>query len=253
MSVRRVAGPAGSLSLDDGGRGDVPVLFAHSLAGNSTHWSAPLEHLRAHRRAIALDLRAHGASEAPRDGDYAIGSIARDIAAAADALGLERFVLVGHSMGAGVAMAYAGMHPERIERLMLVDSIGDGTRLPAAEMEPFLAALESPSYQAAIEGYWATISGPDPAVADRLLRDLRATARDTVIGVLKAVAAFDPKPAVAAYRGPALAVITPSNNYPFSMHRVGAGMPHRVVEGTGHWLQLDKPEEFSRILDRFLE
>jgi pimeloyl-ACP methyl ester carboxylesterase len=50
-----------------------------------------------------------------------------------------------------------------------------------------------------------------------------------------------------------LAVITPSNNYPFSLHRLGSGMPHRVVEGTGHWLQLDKPEEFNRILDRFLE
>jgi pimeloyl-ACP methyl ester carboxylesterase len=253
MSIRRVAGPAGTLALDDGGRDGVPVLFTHSLAGNATHWSAQLGHLRARRRAVALDLRGHGASEVPRDGDYAIESIARDIAAAADALGLERFVLVGHSMGAGVAMAYAGMHPERVERLMLVDSIGDGTQLPAAEMEPFLAALQSPSYQAAIEGYWATISGPDPAIAARLLRDLRATARDTVVGVLKAVAAFDPKPALAGYRGPALAVITPSNNYPFSMHRVGAGMPHRVVEGTGHWLQLDKPEEFSRILERFLE
>ena len=79
------------------------------------------------------------------------------------------------------------------------------------------------------------------------------TSRDTVVGVLKATATFDPKPSLAAYRGPALAVITPSNNYSFSMHRLGAGMPHRVVEGTGHWLQLDKPEEMNRILDRFLE
>ena len=253
MSVRRVAGPAGRLSVDDGGRGAVPVLFAHSLAGNVSHWSAQLEHLRTRRRAIALDLRAHGGSDAPRDGDYDIGSMVGDIAAAVDALELERFVLVGHSMGAGVATAYAGAHPERIDRLMLVDSIGDGTQLPAAEMEPFLAALESPSYQAAIEGYRATISGPSSSVADRLLRDLRATSRDTVVGVFKATTAFDPKPAVAASRGPALAVITPANNYPFSMHRLGGGMPHRVVEGTGHWVQLDVPEEMNRILDRFLE
>lgn len=253
MSLRRVAGPAGNLSLDDGGRGGVPVLFTHSLTGNVSHWSAQLEHLRGRRRTIALDLRAHGRSDPPPDGDYDIRSMARDIAAAADALDLERFVLVGHSMGAGVAMAYAGAHPERIDRLMLVDSIGDGTQLPAAEMEPFLSALESPSYQAAIEGYWATIWGPNPAVAERLLRDLRATSPDTVVGVLKATATFDPKPSLAAYRGPALAVITPSNNYSFSMHRLGAGMPHHVVEGTGHWLQLDKPEEMNWILDRFLE
>jgi pimeloyl-ACP methyl ester carboxylesterase len=253
MSVRRVTGPVGGLSVDDAGRGGVPVLFTHSLTGSASHWSAQLEHLRPRRRAIALDLRAHGRSDAPRDGDYDIGSMARDIAAAVDALDLERFVLVGHSMGAGVAMAYAGAHPERIDRLMLVDSIGDGTQIPAADMDPFLAALESPAYQAAIEGYWATISGSNPSIAERLLRDLRATSRDTVVGVLKATAVFDPKPALAAYRGPALAVITPANNYPFSMHRLGAGMAHRVVEGTGHWLQLDKPVEMNRILDRFLE
>jgi pimeloyl-ACP methyl ester carboxylesterase len=253
MSLRRVAGPAGTLSLDDGGRGGVPVLFTHSLTGDASHWSAQLEHLRGRRRTIALDLRAHGRSDPPPDGDYDIRSMARDIAAAADALDLERFVLVGHSMGAGVAMAYAGAHPERIDRLMLVDSIGDGTQLPAAEMEPFLSALESPSYQAAIEGYWATIWGPNPAVAERLLRDLRATSPDTVVGVLKATATFDPKPSLAAYGGPALAVITPANNYSFSMHRLGAGMPHHVVEGTGHWLQLDKPEEMNQILNRFLE
>jgi pimeloyl-ACP methyl ester carboxylesterase len=253
MSVRRVPGPAGALSLDDGGRGGLPVLFTHSLTGNATHWTAQLEHCRPRRRAIALDLRAHGGSESPRDGNYAINAMAGDIAAAVDALGLERVVLVGHSMGAGVALAYAGAHPERIDRLLLVDSIGDGTQLPAAEMEPFLTALRSPSYQAAIEGYWASIAGPNPAVAERLLRDLRATPRETVVAVLEAVAAFDPKPAMAAYRGPTLAVVTPSNNYPFSLHRLGSGMPHRVVEGTGHWLQLDKPEEFNRILDRFLE
>jgi len=253
VSGRRLTGPAGALVVDDAGQGGVPVLFTHSLAGNSSHWTAPLEHLRGHRRAIALNLRAHGGSDAPRDGDYAIASMARDVAVAADALGLDRFALVGHSMGAGVAMAYAGASPERVDRLLLVDSIGDGTQLPAAEMEPFLAALQSPSYQAAIEGYWATISGPNRAVAERLLRDLRATSREAVVAVLKAVAAFDPKPALAAYRGPALAVVTPSNDYPFSLHRLGAGMPHRVVEGTGHWLHLDKPDEFNRILDRFLE
>ena len=252
MSVREIAGPAGRLVVDDGGEGGTPVVFLHSLAGSAAHWEAQLAHLRGHRRALAVELRGHGRSAPSASGDYAIESLAGDVAAAVDALGLERVALVGHSLGGGVALAYAGAHPSRVERLLLLDAIGDGTQLPAAEIQGFLDALASPAYVQAAEGYWATISGEDPAVRRRLLEDLRATSRDVVIAVLGAVARFDPRPALAAYRGPALAVVTPSNDAPFSLHRLGAGLPHRVIAGTGHWIQLERAEEVNGILDWFL-
>jgi pimeloyl-ACP methyl ester carboxylesterase len=252
MSPARIVGPAGELAVGDGGQG-APIVFVHSLAGNATHWSEQLAHLRKTRRAIAFDLRGHGGSAPPAGRDYAIESVAGDVGAVADGLGLERFALVGHSMGGGVALAYAGRHPERIERLLLVDPIGDGTQIPAGEVEPFLARLDSPGYAGAIEGYWKNISGPNPAVRERLLSDLRATPRETVVEAFKAVTRFDPKPALVRWRGPTLAVVTPTNNWPFSLHRIGAGLPYQVVEGTGHWLQLDRPAEFNRLLDRFLE
>jgi pimeloyl-ACP methyl ester carboxylesterase len=178
---------------------------------------------------------------------------AEDVGAVADGLGLERFALVGHSMGAGVALAYAGAHPERVSHLLVADPIGDGTQTPEAEVRPFLEALDSPAYAETIEGYWSSIAGSDGAVLERLLRDLRETPRDTIVHGLHAVMAFDPKPALARFRGPTLAVITPANDFPYSMHRLGAGLPHRVIAGTGHWLQIERPEEFNRILERFLE
>jgi pimeloyl-ACP methyl ester carboxylesterase len=248
---RRVAGPTGALVVDDAGNGP-PVVFTHSMAGTAAHWSAQLEHLRTSRRAVAFDFRGHGGSEPPRNREYAITALADDVGAVADALGLDRFVLVGHSMGGGVALAYAGAHPERVERLLLLDPIGDGTQIPIAEMQPFLTGLASPAYQEVIDGYWDTIAGPNVAVRERLMRDLRATPRDTVVEGFKAVMQFDPKPALAAYRGPALAVITPSNDFPFSLQRLKGGPPHRVIEGTGHWIQLDKPAEVNRILENFL-
>jgi len=253
VSAARIAGSAGTLAVDDGGEGGPAIVLVHSLAGNSGHWQAQLAHLRASHRAVALNLRGHGLSDPPANGDYAIESLAGDVAAVADRLGLERFALVGHSMGGGVALAYAGMHAGRVERLLLLDAIGDGTQIPAGEIEPFLAALDSPAYAETIEGYWATISGTDPAVQARLLADLRATPRQTVVGGLRAVSRFDPKPALAAYRGPVLAVVTPTNDYPFSLHNLGAGLPRRVIEGTGHWIQLERPEEINGIVEGFLE
>jgi pimeloyl-ACP methyl ester carboxylesterase len=252
MSARTVPGPAGSLQVDDGGRGAPAVLFVHSLAGNIGQWVEALERTRAARRAVALDLRGHGGSaRLSAGGVLSIEDLAGDVAAVADACGLERFALVGHSLGGGVALAYAGAHPERVERLLLLDPIGDGTRLPAEEVRTFLDRLDSDAYRLTIEPYWETIAGPDPAVRERLLRDLRDTPRATVVAGLRAVMRFDPATALSRYRGPTLAVVTPPNDAPFSLHQVGR-LPHRVVEGTGHWIQLDRPAEFGKILDGFL-
>src|SRR5215210_1595660 len=139
----RVAGPAGTLAVNDGGNGGPGVVLVHSLAGTAQQWSEQLRHLRQRHRAVALDLRGHGRSDPPKNGDYTIAGMAADIAATVDSLGLNRFVLVGHSMGGGAAVVYAGTHPERVLGLMLIDPIGDGKQIPAAEADGFLRGMES--------------------------------------------------------------------------------------------------------------
>jgi pimeloyl-ACP methyl ester carboxylesterase len=252
MSHSRIAGPAGTLALDDGGHGGLPVVLVHSLAGTSAHWAGQLEHLRSGRRAVALDLRGHGASDPPRNHDYSISALAGDVAAVVDSLGMSNFVLVGHSLGGGVALSYAGAHPGRVVGLLLLDPIGDGKQIPAEQADSLLSQLEA-DFDNVIQGYWAQIAGSNPAVRDRLLADLRATPRETIERAFAEVLRFDPDPALAAYHGPVLSVVTPNNDQPFSLHRLGQGFPHRVVTGTGHWIQLDRPEEVNRILDAFLE
>jgi pimeloyl-ACP methyl ester carboxylesterase len=252
MSATRITGPAGTLAVDDGGRGGLPVVLVHSLAGNTTHWGRQLEHLRPTRRAVALDLRGHGGSEPPRNNDYSIAGMAGDIAAVVDTLGLQKFVLVGHSMGGGVSLVYAGAHPERVAGLLLLDPIGDGKQIADAEAKPLLTGLDT-NYDAAIREYWTSIAGPNSAVRERLLADLRATPRETVVSAFRDILRFDPDPALARYRGPILSVVTAYNDQSFSLHRLGKGFPHRVVQGTGHWIQLDQPDDVNRMLDEFLE
>jgi pimeloyl-ACP methyl ester carboxylesterase len=254
MTATFLPGPAGSLRIDDGGqsRSDWPVVFVHSLAGIVGQWSAQLAHLRPTRRAVALDLRGHGRSDPPTDGDYSLIGMAADIGAVVEQLDLTKVVLVGHSMGGGVALTYAGTHPNKVAGLLLLDPIGDGKQFPASQTEPLLRALNA-NYETTITEYWKGIAGSNGAVRQRLLDDLRATPQETVVGSFRETLRFDPDPSLAGYRGPILSVITPFNDQPFSLHRLGAGFPHRVVQGTGHWIQLEKPEEFNRVLDEFLE
>ena len=246
-----------NIFIDDGGEGSVPLIFIHSLAGNTQQWSAQLDHIRTTgqkaRRAIALDLRGHGQSLPPANDEYTIDSMAEDVQKAVEQLGIERFILVGHSLGGSVAGAYAGAHPERVAGLLLVDPSGDSTQMPVEEVQQYLGALESEAYPDVIEGYWRQIlAGSAETTETKVMQDLHETSRTTVVGVFKALFQYNPVPALERYDGPKLSVITAHNETPFSLHNLVSDLPHQAIIGTGHWLQLDKPEEFNQIMDNFL-
>jgi len=256
LTFALIPGPAGRLSIDDAppaGRSDaMPVILVHSLAGNASQWSAQLTHLQSTRRAVALELRGHGRSDPAKNGDYTLEGMANDIAAVVERLNLDRVVLVGHSLGGGVALVYAGAHPERVAGLLLVDPIGDGKQISPAQAQPLLDALTT-DYVTTIHEYWKGIAGNDPAVRQRLLADLDATPRQVVVRAFGEGLRFDPDTSLRAYQGPILSVVTPYNDQPLSLHRLGKGFPHRVVSDTGHWIQLDAPDELNQIMDEFLE
>ncbi len=242
-----------NIYIDDGGNGSVPVVFIHSLAGNTQQWSAQLSYVRTTRRAVAFDLRGHGQSLSPENGDYAIESMAQDIQTVVDQLGIEKFILVGHSMGGSVAGAYAGAYPQRVAGLLLVDPSGDSTQMPVEEVQQYLGALESEAYSNVVEGYWSQIlTGSAETTEAKVMQDLRDTSKATVVGVFKELFKYNPVPALERYDGPKLSVITSLNETPFSVHNLVPGLPHKMITGTGHWLQLDKPEEFNWIMDDFL-
>jgi len=244
---------AGGLFIDDGGEGGIPVLFVHSAAGSTELWTAQLDHLRAGgRRAIAIDLRGHGRSRPPTDGDYSIEGMATDIGAVADHLGLARFVLVGHSLGGAVSLAFAGRHPERVAGLLMLDPASDGRAIPAEQAEQMMSALDVDAYGTTVK-YWKPMLEvtPEPARA-HLLDVLRRTPKQVVMEPLRALLTFDPVPPLERYTGPRLTVITQYNETPGSYHNLVPSLPHRKIEGTGHWLHLDRPDETSRIIDEFL-
>ena len=102
-----------------------PIVLLHGITGHARTWDHVAGALAPHLRVIALDQRGHGDSEDPADLDYRVGSMAADLAAFADGLGLRRLHLCGLSMGGRVAMAYAGEHAARLDRLVIVDIAPD--------------------------------------------------------------------------------------------------------------------------------
>ena len=249
-SSELIEGPSGELFVTDGGRGGLPVVFVHSFAGSSEHWKEQLAHLRTDRRALALDLRGNGQSEEPDNDDYSIDAFATDIEAVVDAKGVERFVLVGHSMGGSAAAMFAGQHPGRVAGLMLVGTPG---KAAPEKADQIMAALNS-DYEKTMDGYWQSlVNGAKPENADMLITEGQDVGHDASIAMIDGVFAFDPLPSLAAYRGPKLLVDTPHGDGPDALHNALPELPRTVIDGTSHWPQLDKPTEFNGILDRFLK
>jgi pimeloyl-ACP methyl ester carboxylesterase len=251
MPPRTIAGPAGNLHVSDGGAGTGhPVLFVHSFAGSSMHWRAQLEFLRRTRRALAIDLRGHGQSQAPASGDYSVASFAKDIAAVVDALQLQSVIIVGHSMGGSASIAYAGTHPEHVAGLMLVGTPG---RTPAEQSQKSLSAMRA-DYDRATEGYWnKLLDGAQAEVRERVQADMKKIPREAAEKMIASVFAFDPLKPMRNYPGPCLVVSTPHADTPDALEKQMPDLPVETIEGSSHWMQMDKPGEFNEILADFID
>jgi pimeloyl-ACP methyl ester carboxylesterase len=246
-------GPAGELHVDDGGQGDVPVVFVHSLGGEVGHFAAQLAHLRRTRRALAVDMRGHGRSSLRSGAALTPQAYAEDLAAVTEALRLGPCVLVGHSAGGAAALAYAARAPAAVAGLLLLDPASDGRDVPTEAAQGMLAALDSEAYREVLQAHWSPMLAPStPAVREQVLAGLFRTPRAVVRGTLEALLSFDPVAALARYPGPRLALVTHFNDSPSAYHRHAPGLPHQRVDGVGHWLQLDAPLLVNGLLDGFL-
>ncbi len=252
-----VPGPAGNLYVRDGGDGahpgSLPVVFIHSLAGNGGQWALQLDHLRRHRRAVALDLRGHGESDPAEDGDYSIRGLAGDVEAVTDQLGLRRFVLAGHSLGSAVAIDYASRHPERVAALLLVDPNGDLTRLPADHHEELMAPIRRDPVGELAAYFRQLVVGGDADAGRWVLEDLPLTDEDAIVKAMEGSLDYPVLEALNKYEGPKLSVVSGMNSLPYSLHRLQPDLPTRLMRGTGHWLMMDRPEHFNRIVDEMLD
>ncbi len=140
-----------------GGSGPKMVLL-HGIASNNRTWDPVIEQLAASHEVIAPDLIGHGRSAKPM-ADYSIGGYAAAVRDLLLALKFERFTLVGHSLGGGIALQLLHMAPELVGRIVLVDSGGLGrglgmplraASLPGAPL--FIRAVTSPPAQATARG-----------------------------------------------------------------------------------------------------
>ncbi len=99
-----------------------PLVFIHGWMGDHHAILPQFLHFAETRRVVAIHLRGHGDSDAPEQ-DYTMAGFADDIAWQCRQLGLEKPLIVGHSLGGAIALELAGRHPDLPSGIVIIDSI----------------------------------------------------------------------------------------------------------------------------------
>lgn len=112
-----------SISFIDIGKGDKTIVLVHGLASNAGFWRYAISFLSKNYRVIAVDLPGYGKSQ-KGDYPYSMTFYADQINRLADELKLDKFILVGHSMGGQIGITFSLKYPERLEKLVLASPAG---------------------------------------------------------------------------------------------------------------------------------
>src|SRR6266545_364082 len=275
MTPRTVTLHGHELSYLDSGTGPV-VLFIHGILGSHRNWAQLIDRIDDNHRVIVPDLFGHGGSAKPV-GDYSLGAHAATMRDLLDRLGIERVILVGHSLGGGIAMEFSYLFPERVERLVLVASGGLGREvnpvllsatLPGAEWLLPLIASGWVRARAETAGRIMSRAGWRPGSDITALwqgftslgdgesrRAFLATTRAVVDPGGQTVSAHDYLPDVLPI--PTLVVWGSRDRMIPAWHAINAqqsipGCRVELFHRAGHFPHLDEPDRFAELLRDFI-
>lgn len=273
MPTRQVDLGEVALHVVEAGEGGRPVLLVHGFTADSTEVAGvlgPLAGLGWH--AVAPDLRGHGRSDRPTDpAAYSLEVLAGDVVALADALGWDRFALVGHSMGGGIAQLVALDHTERLTALVLASTFHGpvpGITMELVELgrwvvrEAGMAGLadamearrtESPASIAAFE----RLQEARPDYAEQSRGRLEATSADMWMAMApRFVDQPDRLERLAKLHIPTAVIVGElDTTMGDDCRRLAATIPGShltVIPGAGHVPQLERPDAWWEALSSFL-
>ncbi len=234
------------------GDGPKTVILLHGWTCDETTWHAQVPALADAYRVATLDLPGHGRSASPAGGVFSIDLFAHATEAVRRETGARRVVLVGHSMGSAVALRYARLYPDRVAALVFVEGVITKRRTPAFALD----RLSGPDGKRELEAVIRTTLFSritTTETQDRILSMMLATPVATAIGVIDAMLRPDawsdeivPLPLLGVYRHGSWVAERKTLNRRFP------ALEYVDVPDAGHFLMMEKPDEFNRLLLDFL-
>lgn len=234
------------------GHGEPAVLLVHGWACDENYWHAQLDALKSRYTVVTIDLAGHGASGANRT-DWSMANYAQDVVAVAQQLPNRQLVLVGHSMGAAVALAATPLLGERVLGVITVEalrSVGEPPLTPRdidRRVAPFSADFVGTTRNFVSSSLFEP--GADPLLVQKVAYNMSLRSPTVAIPSMRSLLAMDLAGLLPAIHVPVYAIN--SDLLPTDAARIRRSLPDfhlDVLDHTGHFLMLEAPERFNALL-----
>jgi len=247
------------LTYEESGSGAPTLVFIHGWAGDRGLWRATLAAFAPEQRVLALDLGGHGASGHGRT-DVSLARLALDVVDVVEAAGIEDCVLIGHSLGAPLALLAAPRLAPRVRAVVAVEALHDvNFRYPPGALAAAAAELER-DFPRALEVSLRQSLGnrADDELAEWLTRRALATERSTALAVLRDLEGLDVAQAMSAARVPVRAINADPRDGARPPTALEANRRHAdfdvvLLERVGHFPMLEDPPAFRAALRKLLD
>lgn len=244
-----------TLAFDAAGSGDPAMVFVHGWLCDRSHFAPQLEHFAAHHTSVALDLRGHGESGRPSPDvvRYDIDAFAGDVLSVASAAGCDRPVVIGHSLGAVVALACAA-RPGAVRAVVMVDCTPVLDQAAGSRLSSVVEAVARDADGLYRQQFFAGMFlSTDTVRRDEIITASGALPASIAAAAVKGLVDFDAAAAFAAVSVPILAIRSGlPGDTPTDLQAACPTITIGQTVGAGHFIQLEVPEQVNHMMERFL-
>lgn len=237
------------------GQGQPTLVFVHCWECNMTYWDNQVSVFDKAHKIVLLDLAGHGTSGTNRE-DYTLPAYGQDVAAVVNKLGLDKFILIGHSMGGPVNIEAARILGDKVIAIIGVDTYADfNFKYPEYQIKQWLLSMENDFYgttMSFVKGLFP--DSTENPIAEKIAEDMASASPEVGISSMRNVAAYDYIEALKDVTAPFYLIN--ADMYPVDTvtgKKYTSEFNVKILENSGHFLHLEKPEEFNQLLQATIE
>ena len=247
-----------TLFYEEARGGDPPILLVHGWCCDHTYLAPQFERYAAlGRKVVTVDLRGHGSSDKPKQ-HYTMQVFADDLAWSCEQLRLTKPVVIGHSMGGIVAFDLASRYSDLPSAVVMLDAAVVLPSAARAGIPSFLEQLRGPNYREALRDYVGNALFIPTDNLDRkesILERMTTAPQHVMVSAFEGLRDYDPTVVASGLAVPGL-YIAADEAVPRSdmvrFHEMAAQILYGKTVGSGHFCQLEVPEQVNAMIDRFL-
>jgi pimeloyl-ACP methyl ester carboxylesterase len=242
------------IHYDVHGSADPALVFVHCWSGDRSYWDGQIDQFAEKYRVITVDLAGHGQSGLNRD-IWSMASFGADVAAVVEKLGLEKVILIGHSMGGAVIVEAARQLPDKVIGLIGVDTYHNlSLRYADHETESFLRPFRE-HFQSATSHFIRAMfpDDADSALVERVVSDLSSAPPEVGTGAFEEMFKYyfaDRMGLVMVDLNlPVICINSDKNPTKLEIGRqLAPSFEAKIMQGVGHFVMLEDAQTFNVLL-----